>query len=64
LVDTPIFAGIAPDAKERMMQAYAAAAPAGRAARPEEVAQSVLYLMTNSFTTGSTLYVDGGYTLR
>jgi NAD(P)-dependent dehydrogenase (short-subunit alcohol dehydrogenase family) len=64
LVDTPIYAGIAPDAKERMMQAYAAAAPAGRAARPEEVAQSVLYLMTNSFTTGSTLYVDGGYTLR
>ena len=28
------------------------------------VAESVLYLMGKSFTTGSTLYVDGGYLLR
>ncbi|MBE9916942.1 SDR family oxidoreductase [Paenibacillus donghaensis] len=27
----------------------------------EEVAHTVIYLMTNSFTTGSTLYPDGGY---
>ena len=29
----------------------------------EEIAHTVTYLMTNTFTTGSTLYVDGGYTL-
>lgn len=30
----------------------------------EEIAHTVLYLMTNSFTTGSTLFPDGGYLLR
>lgn len=30
----------------------------------EEVAHTVLYLMTNQYTTGSVLYPDGGYTLR
>ena len=36
--------------------------PLGRPARPEEVARSVLYLASaqSSFTTGSTLVVDGG----
>ncbi|UNO39209.1 SDR family oxidoreductase [Streptomyces sp. MST-110588] len=29
-----------------------------------EVAESVLYLFTNGYTTGSTLYPDGGYALR
>ena len=38
------------------------AIPLGRDARPEEVARSVLYLASaqSSFTTGSTLVVDGG----
>ncbi len=36
--------------------------PLGRYARPEEIARSVLYLASaqSSFTTGSTLVVDGG----
>lgn len=36
--------------------------PLGRHARPEEIARSVLYLASDdsSFTTGSTLMVDGG----
>ena len=38
--------------------------PLGRVARPEEIARSVLYLASDqsSFTTGSTLVVDGGLT--
>jgi NAD(P)-dependent dehydrogenase (short-subunit alcohol dehydrogenase family) len=38
--------------------------PLGRLARPEEIAKSVLYLVSaqSSFTTGSTLVVDGGMT--
>jgi NAD(P)-dependent dehydrogenase (short-subunit alcohol dehydrogenase family) len=36
--------------------------PLGRHASPEEIAASVLYLASDlsSFTTGSTLIVDGG----
>ncbi|MNW11125.1 short chain dehydrogenase [compost metagenome] len=30
----------------------------------DEIAHTVLYLMTNPFTTGSTLFPDGGYLLR
>ncbi|MEJ8652451.1 SDR family oxidoreductase [Streptomyces sp. MS1.AVA.3] len=30
----------------------------------DEIAQSVLFLFSNGFTTGATLYPDGGYTLR
>ncbi|GES28434.1 SDR family oxidoreductase [Streptomyces angustmyceticus] len=30
----------------------------------DEIAQAVLFLFGNGFTTGSTLYPDGGYTLR
>jgi NAD(P)-dependent dehydrogenase (short-subunit alcohol dehydrogenase family) len=63
LIDTPIFSGLPPARKEALFQAFAAA-PVRRVGRPEEVAQTVLYLMTNTFTTGSTLYPDGGYLLR
>ena len=64
LIDTPIYAGLPAAQKEAAFKGFAAAAPVKRVGRPEEVAQTVLYLMTNTFTTGSTLYVDGGYLLR
>jgi NAD(P)-dependent dehydrogenase (short-subunit alcohol dehydrogenase family) len=63
-VDTPMFSPMDPAQKEAMFRAYAAAALVKRVGRPEDVAQTVLYLMSNPFTTGSTLYVDGGYILR
>ncbi len=64
IVDTPLYAGMAPDKREVMFKEAAASIPAKRIAKPEEIAQTVLYLMTNGYTTGSTLYVDGGATLR
>ncbi|RNB91761.1 SDR family oxidoreductase [Brevibacillus fluminis] len=35
-----------------------------RVGTDEEIAHSVLFLMTNRFTTGNILFPDGGYTLR
>jgi len=43
---------------------YSADALLARPGREGEVADAVIHLLTNSFTTGSTLYVDGGYSLR
>lgn len=35
-----------------------------RPARPEEIAEAAIHLMQNTYTTGTTLYVDGGYSLK
>jgi NAD(P)-dependent dehydrogenase (short-subunit alcohol dehydrogenase family) len=64
IVDTPIYAMMAPDKKDAMFKEAAASIPARRIGKPEEIAQTVLYLMCSGYTTGSTLYVDGGTTLR
>ncbi len=64
IVDTPIYAGMATEKREAMFHEAAASIPIKRVARPEEIAQTVLYLMSNTYTTGSTLYVDGGATFR
>ncbi|MGC0362028.1 NAD(P)-dependent dehydrogenase (short-subunit alcohol dehydrogenase family) [Rhodococcus sp. 27YEA15] len=36
----------------------------GRVGTEAEIAHAVFYLFTNTYTTGSTLYTDGGYALR
>ncbi len=64
LVDTPLHAGLAPEQRQAVFEAYAQATPVKRVGRPEDLAQTVLYLMSNEFTTGSVIYTDGGYTLR
>lgn len=64
IVDTPIYSAMGMDRKEAMFREVAASIPAGRIGKPEELAETVLYLMSNGYTTGSTLYVDGGRTLR
>ena len=39
-------------------------APAGRAGRPEDVARGLLYLIENPYITGTTLMIDGGWTIQ
>lgn len=36
----------------------------GRVGHADEAAHTTIYLMTNNYTTGSTLFPDGGYILR
>ena len=60
LIDTPIRAAMPADRKKAMLDHAAATLPAKRVGQAEDIADAILMLMTNPFTTGSTLFVDGG----
>jgi NAD(P)-dependent dehydrogenase (short-subunit alcohol dehydrogenase family) len=64
LVDTPIYSGMPEEKRKAMFSAVAAANLVKRVGKPEDIAETVLYLMNNGYTTGSTLYVEGGVMLR
>jgi NAD(P)-dependent dehydrogenase (short-subunit alcohol dehydrogenase family) len=63
IVDTPLLDRLAPSGRDAMVEAMAKRVPLGRGARPEEIADAVLFLMRNDYVTGSTLTVDGGISL-
>jgi NAD(P)-dependent dehydrogenase (short-subunit alcohol dehydrogenase family) len=58
--DTPVLDRAFGARKEEAMKPYLATLPLGRLGRPEELAHAVLFLMTNGYTTGTVLHVDGG----
>lgn len=62
IVETPLTAQIQSD--EEWGRAYATKSALGRWSRPDELAGAVVYLVSDaaSFVTGSTLFVDGGWT--
>jgi NAD(P)-dependent dehydrogenase (short-subunit alcohol dehydrogenase family) len=53
-----------PAEKEEAFARYSRLNALGRVGTEAEVAQAVVFLMTNTYATGSTLYVDGGLALR
>lgn len=60
LVKTPTYAAMTEAAREAMYAGYARSALVGRVGEPDDVAHAVMYLMTNSYVTGTILEVDGG----
>jgi NAD(P)-dependent dehydrogenase (short-subunit alcohol dehydrogenase family) len=46
--------------KSQVVEQIAAKLPVRRIGSPEEIADAVLFLMGNGFTTGTTLLIDGG----
>jgi NAD(P)-dependent dehydrogenase (short-subunit alcohol dehydrogenase family) len=48
---------------ERQLEALSRLHPLGRLGSPEDVADAVVFLLRSEFTTGTTLFVDGGLTL-
>ena len=63
IVDTPLLDRLAPGNRDDVLKAMAKRMPLGRVAQPEEIADGILFLMTNEYVTGTTLTIDGGASL-
>lgn len=63
IVDTPLFTRLAGDRRDEVLAAQAARIPLRRVAQPDEIAHAITFLMTNEYVTGTTLTIDGGYSL-
>jgi NAD(P)-dependent dehydrogenase (short-subunit alcohol dehydrogenase family) len=60
LVDTPAYNWMSAEDKKAFFQQMGGNLPVGRVGQPDELAQAALYLLSNGFTTGTILDVDGG----
>jgi NAD(P)-dependent dehydrogenase (short-subunit alcohol dehydrogenase family) len=62
-VDTPIWSFVAGDRKDETLDAMAKRLPVGRIGQPDDIADAIAFLMSNGFTTGTVLHVEGGHRL-
>jgi NAD(P)-dependent dehydrogenase (short-subunit alcohol dehydrogenase family) len=60
MIETPIWDDLPSEKRIRMFEATAAQLPVHKIGQPEDVANAVLFLMTTTYSTGSTVRVDGG----
>lgn len=63
VVDTPWWDFLPSEQRTAVFAEYAAKTPVGRIGRPEDVAQAVAFLITDSFMTGHVIVCDGGLRL-
>ncbi|MGA8259960.1 MAG: SDR family oxidoreductase [Arenicellales bacterium] len=64
MVRTEAYAALPDDKREAMYESTGASLPLGRVGEPQEIADAVLFLMTNPYTTGKVLDIDGGHMIR
>ena len=64
MVRSEAYAKMDPAAQEAMFKSTGERLPVGRVGETLEAAQAVLFLMTNGYTTGLVLDVDGGHLIR
>ena len=63
VVDTPWWAGMPAEQRDGLFAGIAAGTPVGRVGRPEDVAQVIEMLVSNTFMTGTVIPCAGGATL-
>jgi NAD(P)-dependent dehydrogenase (short-subunit alcohol dehydrogenase family) len=61
VVDTPWWNFAPAEAKQQAFQQLTGNIPAGRVARPEEIADAVVFTLGNSYLTGTVIHCDGGF---
>jgi NAD(P)-dependent dehydrogenase (short-subunit alcohol dehydrogenase family) len=64
IVDTPMLDRMAGDRRDAVIASLTKRTPLGRIAQPDEIAHGILFLMSNTYMTGSTLTIDGGLSLN
>ena len=64
ITDTPVYDFLDANTKQDMFRSFGEKLLIKRPAQPEEIANSVMYLLRSTYTTGTTLMVDGGHSLR
>ncbi|WP_420451737.1 SDR family oxidoreductase [Ilumatobacter sp.] len=60
VVDSGVWDSMSDTERDGFRSGYGSSLPVGHLGRPEELAAAFLYMMTNTYTTGSVLPVDGG----
>jgi NAD(P)-dependent dehydrogenase (short-subunit alcohol dehydrogenase family) len=60
VIDTEMLDMVFGAQRDEVVKAIAEKLPVKRIGKPEEIADAVLFLMSNGFITGATLLVDGG----
>lgn len=63
LIDTPYWHKLPEETRQAMLANTAATLPVRRAGTPEDIAEAIVFLAANGFTTGSVLACDGGAAL-
>ncbi len=59
-IDTPLWDRLSEENRRNLFQGTASQLPVGRIGTTHDVAQAILFLAGNGFTTGTTVMVDGG----
>lgn len=63
LVETPTYSGMPEEQRQNYFNSVANALPVKRIGQSADIAEAVLYLLKNGFTTGATINIDGGVRL-
>jgi NAD(P)-dependent dehydrogenase (short-subunit alcohol dehydrogenase family) len=58
---TPLFDFMPVEQRDHMFEAAGAMLPTHRMGKPDDTAQAAVFLMQNGYSTGQTVYVDGGH---
>jgi NAD(P)-dependent dehydrogenase (short-subunit alcohol dehydrogenase family) len=64
MVRTDAYGAMPEEKREAMYRATGESLPVGRVGFDHEVADAVLFLMTNTYATGLVLDIDGGHMIR